>query len=301
MIASASLYLLAGVSCFVIPSTIQNEKATRDCASPSNKLMNHPKEFNFKSLESTRDITSRSPRASPNRSTMDRNFTMDVESPPDMDLDQITAPPLCDSFFFSMTFQKLLAIRILFDIGFRPFRKMLPVIAQEHLGFNPSKVGLLMSVIFGFDILASMFCVGRISSRISEYYCISFGLVMMLCAYIGFSQVNIHVSVWFLILLLWPMELGSSVFYTTVLSLATKATGANNMAKALSFMHSSWKGVGIISPTLGGFLIQSYGASSLGSFGAMFSITTLVFQAMVLSKKQVDALLENPRSRKSIP
>ena len=91
---------------------------------------------------------------------------------------------------------------------------------------------------------------------------------------LAYTQVD---SATHVMLIVAVMAVPSTSMYTTLTSMLTKAASADNTATVIGLGHAARSAVGIVGPSIGGYVLANYGTKGVGCSCAVVLASALMF------------------------
>ncbi|XP_041053305.1 solute carrier family 22 member 18 isoform X2 [Carcharodon carcharias] len=170
----------------------------------------------------------------------------------------------------------ILAIKTITGLPMGVFQSMFSVVAMGHFKLEAEHNGYLMAYIGALQMVMQGLVVGWLTQRIAERTLL-FWSILLICL-VGLATALMTNIVQFCLVCI-PMCLGISVFYLTTNSILTKIVPPTDTGAMLGLNMCVHSLIRSVSPTIGGFLFESYGFSS---FGYMQFLINLLVSLYVL-------------------
>jgi MFS transporter, DHA1 family, tetracycline resistance protein len=160
----------------------------------------------------------------------------------------------------------LLYTRFFFALAFSLFQSIFALYALARFNLNSRDTGLVLTYVGFLAVLVQGLAVGRLTRRLSENRLILAAVGLMAVSFVGWALApNLPV----LLIVLAPTSLAGGVLNTVVNSALTKAVPSVEIGGTLGLASSLESLTRVISPTLGGLLLQNLGPAAPGLFGAL--------------------------------
>ncbi|GCB60573.1 hypothetical protein scyTo_0011157, partial [Scyliorhinus torazame] len=166
----------------------------------------------------------------------------------------------------------ILAIKTITGLPMGVFQSMFSVVAMDHFKLEAEHNGYLMAYIGVLQMVMQGLVVGWLTQRIAEKSLLLWS-ILLICL-VGLATALMTNVVQFCLTCI-PMSLGISIFYLTTNSILTKIVPPTDTGAMLGLNMCVHSLIRSVSPTIGGFLFESYGFSSFGYM--QFLINLLVF------------------------
>lgn len=170
----------------------------------------------------------------------------------------------------------LLLIRFAAGIPIGVFQSMFQVVNLETFKLAPDQNGYLMSYIGITTMIVQGVGVGFITKKFTEGSILVASSFILVWSYLLLAQV---VSVWQLCAVCLPLVVGLTTQNVVITSALTHTVSESDTGAMLGLNMAVNSLVRTFSPTLGGYLLGTYGFSSFGYFGVVVSalVTFVLF------------------------
>ena len=162
---------------------------------------------------------------------------------------------------------ELLLVNTWFSIAFMLFQVNFVLVAKESLGLTAQTTSLLLSLVGVMSVITQGLIVGWISKRVRETRLIFFSTLVLMFGLLGWGFAS---SVWQYILLIIPIAVAAGLFNVSLTSLLTKSTYKESVGGTLGLAQSQQTFAQVITPLIGGPLIQYFGGYAVGLTAAFF-------------------------------
>ncbi|XP_013389470.1 solute carrier family 22 member 18 [Lingula anatina] len=207
----------------------------------------------------------------------------DVE-PSDQDKEAVKEPPenkgssVCDikKLFRLLTIPDVgffLAVKALSGMPYAVFQSMFPVVAMTVFNLPADKNGYILSYQAVLTMLSQGFGVGFLTSRFSDGALLKFCFVIFTLSYLLMALVK---DVILVCIVSTPLTIGVAVLVVTTTSEMTKVIPEADTGSILGLSMAVDSLGGIISPTLGGFLLKTVGFYAFGYQGCICSLLVAI-------------------------
>jgi DHA1 family tetracycline resistance protein-like MFS transporter len=170
---------------------------------------------------------------------------------------------------------ELLLINTWFSIAFMLFQVNFVLVAKEGLDLSAQTTSILLSLVGVMSVITQGLIVGWISKRVRETRLILFSTLVLMFALLGWG---FAISTWQYILLIIPIAIAAGIFNVSLTSLLTKSTNKESVGETLGFAQSQQTFAQVITPLIGGPLIQFFGGYAVGLTAAIFLGISLVLE-----------------------
>ena len=160
----------------------------------------------------------------------------------------------------------LLIVRFFFGMAFATFQTIFALYAQYKLDLTPQTVGYVLAYVGVLSILVQGIGIGLLTKRYTENQLIITGLWLMTLGLVGWAFTpNLGV----LLIVMLPLALAGGVLNTVINSSISKAVEVDEIGGMLGISASLESATRVLSPTIGGYLLQQFGAWAPGIFSAL--------------------------------
>ncbi len=160
----------------------------------------------------------------------------------------------------------LLYTRFFFGLAFSLFQTIFALYALARFNLSSRDTGFVLTYVGFLAVLVQGFAVGRLNQHFSESSLIFAAVALMAVSLLGWALAP-NVSV--LLVVLAPTSLAGGVLNTVINSALTKSVPLVEIGGTLGLAASLESLTRVISPTLGGLLLQNMGPAAPGFFGAL--------------------------------
>ena len=171
---------------------------------------------------------------------------------------------------------QLLLVNTWFSIAFMLFQVNFVLVAKESLGLSAQTTSMLLSLVGVMSVITQGLIVGWISKRVRETRFIFYSTLVLMFGLLiwGFAS-----NVWQYILLIIPIAVSAGLFNVSLTSLLTKSTYKENVGGTLGLAQSQTTFAQVITPLIGGSLIQYFGGYAVGLTAALFLAITALLES----------------------
>lgn len=162
----------------------------------------------------------------------------------------------------------LLSTRFFFSLAFAIFQTVFPLYALKRLGLQANQTAFILTYVGVLVALVQGVIIGRLSARYKERQLI---LVSTASMTVGLVAWALTPSVIVLLIVLIPIAFSGGVLNTVVNSALTKAVSVEEVGGILGLSAALESGTRVLSPTLGGVLLDILGAWAPGIMGAIIT------------------------------
>lgn len=168
----------------------------------------------------------------------------------------------------------LLHVRFFFGLAFSMFQSIFSLYAAYKLDLSTQTTGFVLAYVGLLSVLVQGLGIGLITKRFKENAIIITALWLMVFGLAGWAVTqNIPV----LLVVLLPLSLGGGILNTVLNSAITKAVTREEIGGTLGISTSLESLTRVISPSVGGFLLQNLGAWAPGLVSAILMLWAVWF------------------------
>lgn len=162
----------------------------------------------------------------------------------------------------------LLSTRFFFSLAFAIFQTVFPLYALKRLGLQVNQTAFILTYVGVLVALVQGVIIGRLSARYKERQLILVSTAIMTVGLVAWALTP---SVIVLLIVLIPIAFSGGVLNTVVNSALTKAVSVEEVGGILGLSAALESGTRVLSPTLGGVLLDILGAWAPGIMGAIIT------------------------------
>ena len=160
----------------------------------------------------------------------------------------------------------LLHTRFFFALAFSLFQTIFALYALARFNLSSRDTGFVLTYVGFLSVLVQGLAVGQLTRRFSETRLILAAVALMTVSLVGWALAP---NVPALLLVLVPTSLAGGVLNTVINSALSKAVSPAEIGGTLGLATSLESLTRVISPTLGGLLLQNLGPAAPGLFAAL--------------------------------
>ena len=168
----------------------------------------------------------------------------------------------------------LLSTRFFFAIAFSMFTSVFALYGLYKFNLNEQTTGYVLAYVGVLSVIVQGFLIGRLTARFKEPILIFWAIAIMSISLIGWSLAP---SIPFLLVILIPIAFSGGVFNTVINSSISKAVHPDEVGGMLGIGASLESATRVISPILGGILLQQFGAGAPGIFCAVVTAVLAIY------------------------
>ncbi len=160
----------------------------------------------------------------------------------------------------------LLHTRFFFAMAFSTFQTIFALYALQRFGLSAQSTGFVLTYVGVLSVVVQGFLIGKLTARYSETFLILASTALMAVASLGWAFAP---SIPALLVVLAPMALAGGTLNTIINSAITQSAPPVETGGLLGLSTSLESLTRVISPSLGGLLLQSIGPAAPGLFMAV--------------------------------
>jgi DHA1 family tetracycline resistance protein-like MFS transporter len=168
----------------------------------------------------------------------------------------------------------LLSLQLFFGLAFTMFQTIFALFAQKRLGLDAQSTSYVLTYVGLLVVIVQGGGIGLLSKRFGDRQLILAGTVVMAFALLAWALTP---SVWLLLVVLAPLALAGGVLNVVSSSALTKSVYPQEIGGTLGLSAALGSLARVISPILGGFLIDGLGPAAPGILGALIMAWLVVF------------------------
>ena len=168
----------------------------------------------------------------------------------------------------------LLHVRFFFGLAFSMFQTIFSLYAATRLKLSPQTTGYVLAYVGLLSVLVQGVGIGLVTKRFRENAILITAMWLMVFGMIGWALTpNLPV----LLVVLLPIALGGGTLNTILNSAITKSVAREEIGGTLGLSTSLEGATRVISPSVGGFLLQNLGAWAPGVVSAALMAWAVYF------------------------
>jgi DHA1 family tetracycline resistance protein-like MFS transporter len=176
----------------------------------------------------------------------------------------------------------LLHIQLMYALAFTLFQANFALWAKTRLALTAQSTSFVLTYVGVLAVLVQGFAIGRLTKRFRERMLIFAGTIAMAVSLLAWAWVP---SLGWLLAVLAPIALAGGVLNTVLSSQLTKVVRPEEIGGILGLSASLQTFAQIVSPGVGGFLLDRIGSWTLGALGGAVMAWTIWFTWRNLVKK----------------
>jgi DHA1 family tetracycline resistance protein-like MFS transporter len=187
----------------------------------------------------------------------------------------------------------LLHLRFFFGLAFATFQTIFALYAQA-IGLSPQTTGFVLAYVGLLTVVVQGALIGIIARRFAETWLIITGLWLMTGALLAWAFTTLLPM---LLIVILPLALSGGVLNTVLQSALSKSVSREEVGGILGISTSVEAVTRVIAPSMGGFLLQSFGTWAPGIFSAMLLLWAVSFAyRRIIIPARRERITEEPKA-----
>lgn len=170
---------------------------------------------------------------------------------------------------------ELLFINIWFSLAFMLFQVNFVLVAKESLNLSAQTTSMLLSLVGVLSVITQGFIVGWITKKVPETRLIFVTTLVLMLGLLGWGFAE---TVWQYVVLIIPIAITAGLFNVSLTSLLTKSTYKESVGGTLGLAQSQQTFAQVITPLVGGALIQYFGGYAVGLLAAFLLAVSAILE-----------------------
>jgi DHA1 family tetracycline resistance protein-like MFS transporter len=177
----------------------------------------------------------------------------------------------------------LLNVRFFFGMAFATFQTIFALYAQYKLNLTAQTTGYILAYVGVLSVLVQGVGIGFLIKKFTENQLIITGLWLMVIGLLGWAFTP---NLFVLLIVMLPLALAGGVLNTVINSAISKQVARDEIGGMLGISASLESMTRVISPTLGGYLLQTVGSWAPGIFSAILMVLAVwvAYRKIILVK-----------------
>jgi MFS family permease len=214
--------------------------------------------------------------------------------------------PLC--LFLSLSLSLCVGLYfVATGLGGSIYESTFGMAASSTFSFDPKLLGLLQTTAAVLGLFTNSFFVGFLERRLGAHRLMASAAATLAALALLYSQAEgqgevagskrfgLHTT-WYVFGIASSMSLPSACIYTSITSLLSKASDSDNTATVIGLGHAARSAVGIVGPSVGGFLLEKHGTAGVGFATAAVMSCAGVFLLLAKASLQGVQGVDNDRA-----
>jgi MFS transporter, DHA1 family, tetracycline resistance protein len=183
----------------------------------------------------------------------------------------------------------ILITRFFFGLAFAIFQTIFSLYTLKKFNLDARDTGFILTYVGVLSVVVQGFLIGRITKKYREDILIVSMVALMAISLAGWALVPTVVG---LLIVLTPTAVSGGILNTLLSSTLTKAVEPQEVGGILGLSASVESSTRILAPIIGGALLQQYGTSAPGVFGALvmtgvfFYVMTKIYNHPIVTTRQ---------------
>ena len=183
----------------------------------------------------------------------------------------------------------LLIVNFWYSLGFMLFQVNFVLVAKESLNLSAQTTSMLLSLVGIMSVITQGFIIGWISKKLKESQLIFIATITLAMGLIGWGYAA---TVTQYIIVIIPISIAAGIVSVSLNSLLTKSIKKESIGGTLGLAQSQQTFAQVVTPIIGGPLIQFFGGYSVGILAAIF----MAISALLVGKNFPIRIKQNKQS-----
>lgn len=176
----------------------------------------------------------------------------------------------------------LLITRFFFGLAFAILQSIFSLFVLVRFNMNVTTTGLVLTYVGVVSVFTQAWLVGKLSQKFADQVLIISGIIFMT---FGLAAWAFAPTVALMVLSVTPIALAGGLLNTILSSALTKTVEPQEVGGILGLSTSIESFTRVLSPLLGGYLLDKVATWAPGSFSAILMIITLVYASIAIKKE----------------
>ncbi len=168
----------------------------------------------------------------------------------------------------------LLQVTLFYGLAFTIFQTIFTLFAERRLSLDSRAVGYVFTYVGLLIVAIQGGGMGLLTKRFSEKHLIFGGTILLTFSLLAWALTP---TLWLLLLVLAPLSLASGVLRVSINSALTKSVYPEEVGGTLGMSASLESLTRVVSPIVGGFLLDNLGTAAPGIAGALLMSLLIPF------------------------
>lgn len=160
----------------------------------------------------------------------------------------------------------ILVSRFFFGVAFALFQTIFSLYAIQRFELDAIQISYILTYVGVLSVVTQGFLVGRVTKLLREDLLILICVMLMAVSLVGWGFVT---SIPALLVIMLPLSFSGGLLNTLLSSTLSKAVAPQEIGGILGLSVAVESSTRVIAPIIGGWLLQQYGTSAPGIFGAL--------------------------------
>eukprot|EP00093_Oithona_nana_P003961 03961.XXX_132492_128891_1 [CDS] Oithona nana genome sequencing. len=179
----------------------------------------------------------------------------------------------------------LLVVKLVGGIPIGILQSMFSLIAIDQFGMKPEQNGMMLSYIGIISLFMQGIGIATLTKMASDKVLMLLSTMTLMGAYFVLTLIS---QVWDFLMLLFPLTCSLCLINAIVTAAITKAVSRSDTGTVLGLNMAVHSAIRSFAPTIGGFIVQTYGFPSLGLIGVGCNAIVLLLIKVAPFKETVE-------------
>lgn len=176
----------------------------------------------------------------------------------------------------------LLITRFFYGLAFAILQSIFSLFVLERFNLTVTATGLVLTYVGVVSVFTQAWLVGKLSQRFADQALIMSGIIVMA---FGLAAWAFAPTVLLMVLSVTPIALSGGLLNTILSSALTKTVDPQEVGGILGLSTSIESFTRVLSPLLGGYLLDKVATWAPGAFSAILMILTLIYASVAIKKE----------------
>jgi DHA1 family tetracycline resistance protein-like MFS transporter len=184
----------------------------------------------------------------------------------------------------------LLHSRVYYSIAHGIFQTIFALYAQQRLNLNAAQTGLVLGYVGILVVIVQVGFIGKLTKKYTETQLMRSSSLILAMSYVLWALAP---NLIILMIVLIPISAASGILNTVLRSALTKSVSREEIGGILGLSSSLESMTSIVTPILGGFLVDSIGTWAPGIFSSIVTISLLWFIVRKVTEPKIQLSVES--------
>ena len=176
----------------------------------------------------------------------------------------------------------LLITRFFYGLAFAILQSIFSLFVLERFNMSVTTTGFVLTYVGVVSVFTQAWLVGKLSQRFQDQFLIISGMILMIFGFLAWAFAP---TVLLLLVSVTPIALAGGMLNTILSAALTKTVEPQEVGGILGLSTSIESFTRVLSPMIGGFLLDKVAYWAPGSFSALLMIITLLYASFALKKE----------------
>jgi len=176
----------------------------------------------------------------------------------------------------------LLITRFFYGLAFAILQSIFSLFVLERFNMSVTTTGFVLTYVGVVSVFTQAWLVGKLSQRFQDQFLIISGMILMIFGFLAWAFAP---TVLLLLVSVTPIALAGGMLNTILSAALTKTVEPQEVGGILGLSTSIESFTRVLSPMIGGFLLDKVAYWAPGSFSALLMIVTLLYASIALKKE----------------